>query len=85
MSDETNVHIFETRNRAALTGTAFDFMRVSLLCAKCGKKGLQPIAKLIVNDTAPCPYCGTDIDISGSVNRAKIVKRAEEFKQIKPL
>jgi predicted RNA-binding Zn-ribbon protein involved in translation (DUF1610 family) len=75
--------LFGARKRAALTRTAFDFIRVEVPCPQCGEKGLQPLAELEVNMDAVCPYCGTVIDLSSQRARAEIGQHSEEYKQIK--
>ncbi len=73
------------RKRAARTGSAFDFVRVELPCLKCGKNDKQPIAELVVNNTATCRYCGNVIDISTRDWRARFAEQAEILIKIKPV
>jgi hypothetical protein len=77
--------ISRVRKRAALTGTAFDFIRVEVPCGKCGKAGLQPLAELAVNDNAECRYCGETIDLSDAVAKADIARLATEYQAISKL
>jgi hypothetical protein len=66
-----------------MTGTAFDFMRMDLLCPKCGKTNKEPISELVARDTVPCGFCGTAIDLNAT--RASITKFADEAKEIKKM
>jgi DNA-directed RNA polymerase subunit RPC12/RpoP len=68
-----------------LTGSAFDFMRMDLLCPKCGKTNKEPIRELTANDTVACRYCGETIDLNAKATRASITKFAHEAKEIEIL
>jgi DNA-directed RNA polymerase subunit RPC12/RpoP len=74
----------EVRKHAPETGTAFDFVRVEVFCAQCGKKGLEPLAELVANDTVACGYCGAVIDVTTEYWRSRLAEEAEGFKKIKP-
>jgi len=84
MSDEICRKPFVPRNRASLTGTAFDFIRVDIACAQCSKKSPQPLAELIANDTTTCSYCGAVIDISDETSQSELLALADVYKEIKP-
>ncbi len=68
-----------------ITGTAFDFVRMDLPCPKCGKTNQERISELVANDAATCSYCGEVIDLRAQDSRARIIKFAEQAKEIKKL
>lgn len=78
-------HISRVRKRAAPTRTAFDFIRVEILCPQCKKESLQPLAELEVSLDAICAYCGSVVDLSSHTWRAEISKLSQEYKEIKPV
>ena len=66
-----------------VTGTAFDFIRVPVHCAQCGKESPLPLRELVALDTIVCPFCGKDVDLKA--RQAEFLKLADEYKQIKKL
>jgi ribosomal protein L37AE/L43A len=68
-----------------ITGTAFDFLRMDLLCPKCGKTNKQRISELVTSDAAACAYCGETINLNAKDTRDRITKFAEEAIEIKKL
>jgi len=64
--------------------SAFDFIKVSLPCAKCGKDSLQPLRDLMPKSETVCPRCGAVIDLTNARTQAFLRKEAEKFKKIKP-
>ena len=67
------------------TGTAYDYIRVDIRDAKCGKTGKYRLREVVENEVAICAYCGVAIDLSSEEWRSLLLQLAEEFKQIKKL
>jgi transcription initiation factor TFIIIB Brf1 subunit/transcription initiation factor TFIIB len=68
-----------------ITGSAFDFMVMDVLCPECSQTNKEPIRELVVNNSVPCRYCGAIIDLTAKDTRASIAKFAAEAKEIKRL
>ncbi len=85
MSEDSKEPFFVVRKRAAITGTAFDFIRVGVHCPQCHKDSLQPLAELVANDDTACSYCGACINLLSHRRKAELLKLADEYKQIKPM
>lgn len=71
------------RKRAALTGSAFDFGRMTIPCPKCDKEGLHDVIELVANDDARCPRCGQVFDLKDW--KSRITHEAQELKKVKNL
>ena len=82
MSDESQSPFFVPRKRAALTGTAFDFIRVEVTCSKCSKKSKHPLAELVVIDDIDCSFCGASIGLHSGGRQAELLQLAKEYQQI---
>ena len=68
-----------------MTASAFDFIRIDLLCPTCGETDKQLLKEMAKLHAIECRYCGAPIDLSSKEWRERIASETEDYKSIKPV
>ena len=66
-------------SKAAISNSLLEFLRLDVICPKCGEKNMELIKELIGTNEFNCSFCENKVSISGDVETQERLSALKDF------